>query len=174
MNRPLTLAAAAFVAAVSVGACAPAHSDPAPPGPTQTAPPETGSACGENLDGALTALPQPAAETGSAKSLLQCTGGTWQPFLDPYPASDRWLTTGPELVLHGQGRRNPEVRAGTWTGIPQTDETQCHAEVVDVVAAGETSPPEAHGADPGQPLTFDVSDYLFTARLSGYCLWQRG
>jgi hypothetical protein len=172
MNRSLTLAAAAVVAAVGVGACAPANAEPA--APTQTVAPQTGSGCGENLDGALTALPQPAAETGRAKSLLQCTGGSWQPFLDPYPASDRWLTTGPELVLHGQGQRNPEVRAGTWTGIPQTDETQCHAVVVDVVAAGETSPPEAHGADPGQPLTFDISDHLFTVRLSGYCLWQRG
>jgi hypothetical protein len=33
--------------------------------------------------------------------------------------------------------------------------------------------PSAH-ADPGQPLTFAVSDHLFTAELTGYCLWQRG
>ncbi|WP_018599423.1 hypothetical protein [Mycobacterium sp. 155] len=176
MNRSLALAVAAIgtAAAVGAGACARANPEPTQPGPSETAAPRAGSGCDDNLDSALTELPHPAAETGTAKNLLQCTGGAWQGYLDPYPASDRWLTTGPELVLHGQGRRNPEVRAGTWTATPQTDETSCRAEVVDVVAAGETSPPETHAADPGQPLTIEFSDHLFTATLSGYCLWQRG
>jgi hypothetical protein len=175
MNRSVTIAVAALCAVATVGAGTSAHADPepAPPGPARTAAPQAGSSCGDDLDGALTALPQPAADTGTAKNLLLCTGGTWQQYLDPYPASERWLTTGPELVLHGQGRRNPEVRAGTWTATPQTDETPCRAEVVDVVAVGETSAPEPYAADPGQPLTFTVSDHLFTAKLTGDCLWQR-
>lgn len=169
MIRSLTLAAATLgvVAAIGIGSSARADPEPGP------SPPQAGSGCGDNFDGALAALPQPAADTGTAKDLLQCAGGTWQPYLDPYPVSDRWLTTGPELVLHGQGRRNPEVRAGTWTGTPQTDETPCRAEVVDVLAPGETSAPEFHAADPGRPLTFEVGDHLFTAKLTGYCLWQR-
>lgn len=166
IGRVSALVVALGVVVVGVGTSARAD-----PGPT---PPQAGSACGDNLDGALTELPQPASDTGTAKDLLQCTGGTWQPYLDPYPASDRWLTTGPELILHGQGRRNPEVHAGTWTGTPQTDETVCRAEVVDVLAPGETSSPEVHAADPGRPLALEVGDHLFTARLTGYCLWQRG
>ncbi|ART69381.1 hypothetical protein BTO20_13015 [Mycobacterium dioxanotrophicus] len=162
--------AVALGAVVVLGAGSYARADPEP-GP---APPQAGSGCGENFDGALTALPQPAAETGTAKDLLRCTGGTWAPYLDPYPASDRWLTTGSGLILHGQGRRNPEVHAGTWTGTPQTDETTCRAEVVDVLAPGETSSPEFHAADPGRPLTLEVGDHLFMATLTGYCLWQRG
>ena len=176
VNRSATLAVAAFgvLAAAGAGACAHANPEPAPPGPAQTTPPQPGSACGETLDGALTALPQAAGITGNTKSLLQCRDGAWRPFVDPYPSSDRWLTTGPELILHGQGRRNPEAKAGTWTASPQTSEARCSVERVDVVGAGETSAPETLTADPGRPLTFEVGDHMFTAKLAGYCLWQRG
>jgi hypothetical protein len=176
VNRSLTPAVAAFgaLAVVGAGACAHASPQPVPPGPAQTTPPQPGSACGDTLDGALTALPQPAGITGNAKTLLQCGDGTWRPFVDAYPSSDRWLTTGPELILHGQGLQNPEAKAGTWTASPQTTETRCSAESVDVVAAGQTSQPQTFTADPGRPLTFDVSDHMFTVKLSGYCLWRRG
>ncbi|ORA40162.1 hypothetical protein BST13_01660 [Mycobacterium aquaticum] len=169
MGRAGALATALGVVVV-LGTGSQARADPEPGPP----PPQAGSACADNLDGALTALPQPAADTGTAKDLLQCTGGAWQPYLDPYPTSDRWLTTGSELILHGQGRRNPEVHAGVWTGTPQIGETACRAEVVDVLAPGETSSPEFHAADPGVPLTLEVGDHLFMAKLTGYCLWQRG
>ncbi len=118
----------------------------------ETTAPQPDAPCADHLAGALTpADPEPL---GNNRRLLQCDDGTWQAFGGPYPSSDRWLTTGPELVVHGQGRRNPEAAAGTWTGTPQTTEAHCSAEVVDVVAAPvKTSGPMTSAADPGQPLT---------------------
>jgi hypothetical protein len=160
----LTIPVSAGLACVAV-ACA--HASPGPPPGPPPPPPAVGAACGGNLDGALTGA-------GDTKNLLTCSGTTWQQYLDPYPSSDRWLTTGPELVLHGQGRRNPEIQGGTWMGTPQTTDTTCGAEIVDVLGAGKTSKPQTLAADPGRPLTMDVSDHLFTVRLKGYCLWQKG
>jgi hypothetical protein len=174
MSRPLALIAAAVTAAgaISASACAHADPEPAPPGPAETTAPQADSPCADQLEGALTELPG-LATTGNAKHLLQCSDGTWQRFLDPYPSSDLWLTTGPELVVHGSGRRNPEVKAGTWTATPQSNEAQCSAARIDVIGAGETSAPEDFSADPGQVLTLDISDDLFSVTLRGYCLWQR-
>jgi hypothetical protein len=174
MSRRIALTAVAAIAGFAVGTvgCAPASPNPPPPGPPPD-PPQAGASCIGDLDGALTALPKPADDLSNKRNLLQCSNGTWEPFLDPYPSSDRWLSTGPAVVLHGQGRRNPEVKAGVWTATPVTAEAQCSAERVDVVSAGRTSAPETFSADPGQPLTLDVSDHLFTVAFSGYCLWQR-
>ncbi|MGV0744504.1 hypothetical protein [Mycolicibacterium sp. XJ870] len=171
MNGPLAWTAAAFMlgAAVGASACAQANPEPPPPGPPQSTPPRADSPCSESFEGVLT-RPGPSA----GQPLLHCNGGVWQQLHNPYPSSDRWLTTGPELIVHGQGRRNPEAKAGAWTGTPQTAEARCSAERVDVVAAGETSAPEKLSADPGRPLTFEVSDHMFTVTFSGYCLWQRG
>ena len=163
------LSAAAFV---SAGACADAEPTPIPTGPSETAPPQQATSCAQGLAGALT--PTGSAQTGNNLHLLQCSDGIWQPFADPYPSSDRWLTTGGELVLHGQGRRNPEAKAGTWTASPQTSEARCSAESVDVIGAGRTSAPQTYSSDAGRSLTFEVSDHMFTVKLSGYCLWQRG
>lgn len=167
MRLPLALTAAAITvaAAVNATACARANPEPPPPGPAETSAPQAGSACPDAFDGAMTRAQQ---------ILFRCSNGTWEQFHNPYPSSDRWLTTGPELVVHGQGRRNPEVKGGSWTGSPQTAEARCGAELVDVVGAGETSAPETLSAEPGQTLTFDISDHMFTVTLSGYCLWQRG
>jgi hypothetical protein len=164
------LAVAGF--GISAAACTRASPELPPPGPPP-APPQAGSSCTDNLDGALTALPKPPDDLSNRQSLLQCSGGSWQPFLDPYPSSDRWLSTGPDLILHGQGRRNPEVKAGTWVATPVAGDARCSAERVDVVAAGQTSAPQTFSADPGQPLTFDIGERLFTVKFSGYCLWQR-
>lgn len=174
MNRRIALTAVSAIAGFAVGtvACAHASPEPPPPGPPPV-PPQAGASCTGDLDGALTALPKPVDDLSNKRNLLQCSNGTWEPFLDPYPSSDRWLSTGPAVVLHGQGRRNPEVKAGVWTATPVTAEAQCSAERVDVVSAGRTSAPETFSADPGQPLTLDVSDHLFTVAFSGYCLWQR-
>jgi hypothetical protein len=167
----VTVRSAVAGLALCAAACAPAHTEP-PPGPPP-APPAVGAACGADLDGALTALPKAADDLSNQQHLLACGNGTWQPFDDPYPSSDRWLSTGPELVLHGQGRRNPEVHGGTWTATPQTADTPCGAEIVDVVGAGKTSAPQQLTAEPGQPLTINVSDHMFTVRLTGYCLWRK-
>lgn len=163
-------AAALTAAAVIASACAHAEPQPPPPGPSETSAPTADASCTQS--GALATNGE--AITGNNLHLLQCTNGTWQQFDDPYPSSDLWLTTGPELMLHGQGRRNPEVKAGPWTATPQTTEAKCGAEVVDVLGAGETSEPRMFSADAGQPLSFEISDHLFTVKLSGYCLWQRG
>ncbi|MUL83759.1 MULTISPECIES: hypothetical protein [unclassified Mycolicibacterium] len=168
----LTAATLSVTAALTTSACAHADPQPAPPGPAQTTAPQPGTSCAESLAGVLT--PADAGQIGNNRRLLQCEDGSWQPFADAYPSSDRWLTTGPEVILHGQGRRNPEAKAGTWTASPQTAEALCSVEVVDIVAAGRTSGPMTTTAAPGQPLTVEVSDHMFTVKLSGYCLWQRG
>ncbi|QZH68471.1 hypothetical protein [Mycolicibacterium farcinogenes] len=170
--RALSAAAITVAAALSTSACAHADPEPLPSGPSETAAPQPNSSCTETLTGALT--PADPGHVGNNRLLLQCEDGTWQAFRDPYPSADRWLTTGPELILHGQGRRNPEARGGTWTATPLTAEARCSAAVVDVQGAGKTSEPETFSADPGRTLTFQISDRMFTTKLSGYCLWERG
>ncbi|WP_454790829.1 hypothetical protein [Mycolicibacterium lutetiense] len=166
-------AALTMAAALSTSACAHAEPEPqpVPQGPSETKAPQPDSSCTENLAGALT--PADPGQLGNNRRLLMCDGEIWQAFGGPYPSSDRWLTTGPQLILHGQGRRNPEAVAGTWLAIPQTAEARCGVEVVDVLGAGKTSEPETFSAGPGQSLTFEISDHMFTAKLSGYCLWAR-
>lgn len=171
MWRVLVSSAAVLTAALATTACAHADPEPAPPGPPETAAPQPDSPCAENLADALT--PAEPGATGNNRLLLHCQDGSWQQLHDPYPSSDRWLTTGPELVLHGQGRRNPEAKAGNWTADPQTAQARCSVERVDVLGAGETSEPETFTADPGRPLTFEISDHMYTVKLGGYCLWQR-
>ena len=168
MNRSVALASAVLwaAAALNAAACAHATPQPPPPGPADTTAAQPDSPCPDGFEGALTG-------TGTERPLLICTGGTWQQLHDPYPSSDRWLTTGPELIVHGQGRRNPEAKAGSWTGLPQTAEAHCRVDSVDVVGAGRTSAPQTFTAGAGQPLHFEVSDHLFTVALSGFCLWQR-
>ncbi|ORB10136.1 hypothetical protein BST36_30885, partial [Mycolicibacterium moriokaense] len=34
---------------------------------------------------------------------LVCTGGTWQAETAPQAPSDRWLSVGPPILLHGEG-----------------------------------------------------------------------
>jgi len=171
MTRTLAIVAAALLT-TTVGATACARAQPQPP-TEPPATPQSGAACADAYDGALTALPMAPGDHGNTRNLLQCSDGIWQRFLDPYPSSDRWLTTGPQLVLHGQGRRNPEIKAGAWTGTPQGGDAQCTAESVDVVGPGTTDQPRTDSADPGQSVTFDVSDHLFTVKLGGVCLWER-
>ncbi|MGV0805565.1 hypothetical protein [Mycolicibacterium setense] len=171
MCRSLALGAAAIAVALSTSACAHADPEPVPPGPPETTAPQPDATCAKSLAGTFTSADP--AQLGNNRRLLMCDGAIWQAFGGPYPSSDRWLTTGPTLILHGQGRRNPEARAGTWLGVPQTAEARCTVEVVDVLGAGETSEPETFSAESGQSLTFEISDHMFTTKLSGYCLWAR-
>jgi hypothetical protein len=153
MTRPVVLAAAAVMVA-TFGTAVPAAAAPAPDTP-----------CVADIDGALTRT------TGDT---WECLDGVWRLSTDPYASSDRWLSWGDEpLVVHGQGRRNPEVRAGTWTGTPQTPEAQCLAEVVDVAAPGQLTAPEPHAADVGEPVAFTAGPAMFSVTLDGYCLWER-
>lgn len=145
----------------------------APPaiGYAEPAAPQPGSPCAEGVAGALT-------ELADGASFLECRSGAsggyqWQPFTGPYPASDRWLTYGPTLKLHGQGRRNPELTSGAWTAYPQDPVTRCRAEQTAVVSAGTVGPPEVSIGEPGQPLEFTVLPLNFSIELTGNCLWQR-
>lgn len=173
-RRALTLTAAVIAAAAATSMVACAHADPGTEPPSAPAgPPQLDAACSTSLDGALTALPPQPGDPSNRKNLLECSSGAWRTFTGEYPSSDRWLSTGPDVVLRGQGIRNPEIMGGTWTATPQTEDAQCRAQSVDAEPGGTSGEAEISTADPGQPVTVDVSDHLLTVTLSGYCLWQR-
>ena len=109
----------------------------------------------------------------SAKMPLVCQDGQWRTVTSPQPPSDRWLSYGPEMTLHGEGRRNPNVRSGVWTATPQDSTSQCHAEQSAVVSPGVVSAPQTAEGQAGQPLEFEMVPRLFDLQLSGYCLWER-
>jgi hypothetical protein len=133
--------------------------------------PQQSSPCSENLAGALTQLPD-------QRTLLECAslpglGYQWQSYDNPYPNSDRWLTYGPTLTLHGEGQRNREINSGDWTGYPQDGAGQCVAEQTVVLGAGDLGPPQVATGAHGLPLRFQLLPLLFTVELSGNCLWQK-
>ena len=104
---------------------------------------------------------------------MVCQNGQWQQAMTPQPPSDRWLSYGPEITLHGEGRRNPSVRSGEWTATPQQPTSQCRAEQTVVVSPRVVSAPQVSEGEAGQPLEFTVAPRLFDIQLSGDCLWQR-
>jgi len=129
--------------------------------------PQTNASCTAELKDALT-LPAGAAEP------VVCDGANWQPVADPYPMSDEWLSTGPVMTLHGQGRRNPMLESGRWTATPLTPESACGATQFAVVSGTPTlTPPQSDRGEPGRPLTLEVVPRLFTIELAGDCLWRR-
>jgi hypothetical protein len=165
MRHRTVVAVAGVVAAASAAlpAGTVAHAEPAAPQP--------GGQCSENLNGALTQLPD-------LQTLLECRslpglGYQWQAFDSPYPNSDRWLTYGPTLTLHGEGQRNREINSGDWTAYPQDLESRCTANQLAVITAGELSEPQVSTGVRGQPLRFSVVPLMFTIELSGNCLWQK-
>ena len=145
---------------VGFSACpsAVAHAEPADP--------EPGVACAGTPGGTLTRLTD-------SRTVLQCRDAQWVPLAETYPSGDTWLTYGPALTLHGQARRNPEMKAGTWVGIPHDPNSTCSASASDVVVAGQLAPPRGSTGEPGQPLKLALSTQLFSIELSGRCLWQR-
>jgi hypothetical protein len=168
MNHRSATAVASIgvAAAVLCGAPACAHAEPEPR-PVTTPQPDT--PCSENLAGTMARL----ADGKNLACTGQADGFRWTVSTSPYPLSDRWLTYGPELQLHGQGMRNPEIMSGLWTGYPQVSDGVCRAEQVAVVGAGKVSLPESVTGEPGKQLEFSVSPTLFTIKLSGNCLWQK-
>jgi hypothetical protein len=162
-----TLAAASLgVAAALLGTPACAHAEP--PQPQQVVAPRADAPCADNLVGAMAVLPDTTTN-------VSCVGAEpkWTVSTTPYPMSDRWLTYGPELRLHGQGMRNPEIMSGRWSGYPQEADAVCSAEQVAVLGPGRVSPPETLTGEPGKPLEFNVASTLFNIKLNGPCLWQR-
>ena len=127
--------------------------------------------CSDNLGGALTQLPD-------QRTILQCTTRhagerRWRTFASPHPKSDRWLTYGPPVTLHGEGRPNRELESGEWIAYPQDPDAQCEARQRAVVAAGVLSQVQTSTGKPGEPLTLQMPPLLFTVELRGNCLWQR-
>ena len=132
--------------------------------------PQPGASCSQAVADAMTQLPD-------LMTFLQCRQqdgeSRWQSPDSPYPKSDRWLTYGPALTLHGEGQRNREIDSGQWTGYPQADDSRCEAAQLDNTAAGERTPPQIAVGQGGQPLTLQLLPMLFTVELRGYCLWRK-
>lgn len=129
--------------------------------------PQPNASCTAEFKDALT---WPAGATAP----MVCDGVNWQPVADPYPMSDEWLSTGPVMTLHGEGRRNPMLESGRWTATPLTPESTCGATQFAVVSGTPTlTPPHSDRGEPGRTLTLEVVPRLFTIELTGDCLWQR-
>jgi hypothetical protein len=151
---------AVAAAALSFGA-APAHADGVP---------QAGAPCPADFANVMTQLP-------GGRDFLVCQAGpngpgSWAPVVTPFDPSSRWLSYGPEITLHGQGFRNPNLRSGQWTADPLDSVTVCGADQVTVVSAGVLAPLVHSQSQPGQPLQFTVLPKLFTIALSGNCLWS--
>ena len=97
--------------------------------------PQANTPCPPDAAGAAT---RPA----DAKMPLVCSGGNWQVVTTPQPPNDRWLSVGPPIILHGEGRQNPDVESGDWTATPRTADTRCRAEQLAVLGPGVLSTPE--------------------------------
>lgn len=135
--------------------------EPAGPAPTQAA-----GACTPERTGVNTHLP------GDTMASV-CQDGAWRVQTTPQPPADRWLSSGPPLQLHGQGQRNPDMAAGSWTGTPQDSSSVCRAQHHVVVSPGVLSDVRTDDGRPGEPLTIELSPRTFTIELSGNCLWAR-
>lgn len=172
MNHRTVALAVTGTAAVTIGSALIALAQADPDDHQPDVAPAAGASCSAGLDGAVTALPVQTGDPSNRKNLLRCSEGSWQVDNDEYPSSDRWLVSQPELVLHGQGVRNAELFAGTWTGTPQTPETVCTAVVRDATG-GTVAAPQTVTAPAGKPAKFEASNWLFTVTLTGNCLWER-
>lgn len=155
------LAAAAAAGALTLGSPL-AHAD--------VPVPQAGAPCPGDFAGAMTQLP-------GGRDFLVCQAGpdepgNWSPVVEPFDPNSRWVSYGPEITLHGQGFRNPNLRSGQWTATPLDPETVCGADQVTVIGPGELAPLAHSQGDPGQPLHLDVLPKLFTIALSGDCLWS--
>ncbi|TPG32052.1 hypothetical protein EAH80_21690 [Mycobacterium hodleri] len=129
--------------------------------------PQSNTSCSADFAGAMT------WPTGDQAPLV-CEAERWVPVADPYPISDRWLSYGPAMTLHGEGRRNPTLLSGDWTATPLTAESACAATQLTVISGSPTvGPPAIDEGKPGQTLELAVLPSLFTIELSGDCLWQR-
>jgi hypothetical protein len=128
--------------------------------------PQTDAPCSADLSGVMT-WPQ------GAKMPLVCASQQWQDVTTPQPPSDRWLSFGPPMLLHGEGMRNPSVKSGDWTATPQDPNAQCRAEQQAVAGPGVVGPTELTEGKAGQPLEFQMQPRLFSIQMSGYCLWTR-
>ncbi|MDT5092946.1 MAG: hypothetical protein QOH60_2309 [Mycobacterium sp.] len=133
--------------------------------------PQADTPCPSALADAMTSLPD-------AKVPLVCAaqpsgGYEWKTVTTPYPVSDRWLSYGPELKLHGEGLRDGRIKSGDWVATPQDADAVCRAEQIAVVDAGVVGPPQIDAGAKGKPLVFRIVPQLFSIQMTGYCLWTK-
>ncbi len=139
------------------------HAEPVVPQPDTSCPPA--------LVNAMTWL---AEQKINVVCLQQPNDGyQWKGVTSDYPSSDRWLSYGPQLMLHGEGTRNHNLRSGDWIAVPQDSDSQCIAEQIAIVGAGVVSSPQVDAGTTGQPLSFQVLPNLFSITMKGYCLWTK-
>lgn len=153
--RRMAVAAAAFAVLFSSGIAA---ADPVAPQANTPCPPDAAGA---------------ATRPADAKMPLVCAGGSWQAVTAPLPPNDRWLSVGPPILLHGDGRQNPDVKSGDWTATPRNAETRCRAEQVTVLGPGVLAAPDVTEGGAGERLDVTFQPRLFKLQLSGDCLWTR-
>lgn len=147
-----------------------AHAEPAYP--------QLGAGCAPDHVDAMTLLPD--AETYAVCRDTE-GGPAWEAVWTPFDPNDTWISYGPEITLHGQGMRNPNVRSGRWLATPidppadpsADPSTVCRAEQETVVAAGQLSEPQVAESEPGSELSLEFLPNLFYLTLSGNCLWTR-
>lgn len=146
----------------SVAPAATAHAD--------VAPPEVGTPCTAELADTMTLLPDQSTYAACQWAGLAYA---WAPVQTPFPPSDKWLSYGPPITLHGQGMRNPNLSSGRWTATPQDPETTCKATETTVVEAGVLDEPQVFEGEQGKPLAVEMLPKLFYAELAGNCLWAK-
>jgi hypothetical protein len=147
----------------ALSASAPVHAEPVVP--------QLDTPCSPTLANAMTWLPE-------QKIYVVClqqpnNGHQWKGVTPDYPSSDRWLSYGLPLMLHGEGTRNHNLRSGDWIAVPQDSDSQCAAEQIAVVSAGVVSSPQVETGAVGQQLSFRVLPNLFSITMEGYCLWTK-
>lgn len=133
--------------------------------------PQADTPCSRSIANAMTRLSEEAINLVCLPQPDQ--GYQWKIVDSDYPSSDRWLTYGPPLTLHGEGTRNYNLRSGDWIALPQDPDSQCVAEQIAVVGAGVVSPPQVAAGATGQQLSFRVVPNLFSMTMKGYCLWSQ-
>ncbi len=131
--------------------------------PVASAAPVSAPDCSDRLAAAMTVLPD--------ESFAVCDDGSWQPVTAPFIPPDRWVSYGDGVLLHGQGRRNPEIMGGPWTGTPLDSSTVCGAEQASVTNDGVGAPVAVVGTA-GETLPIEVGPVVFTITLTGDCLWE--
>ena len=177
MKRYLLATACAAAALLPALAQAEPSATPAPPAPpAPVAPvlppaPALGAGCPADLDDTMTLLPD---EQTYAICQQGPVGFTWNPAPIPFEPHERWWSYGPQINLHGQGMRNPNVTSGRWTATPQDPETLCRAEQQTVVEAGVLSEPRVDEGQPDEDLAVEFLPKLFCLKLSGNCVWTKG
>lgn len=131
--------------------------------------PVGGSPCPAGLVGTMSLLPDEQTYVRCQQSFG--LSYTWVPVQTPFDPNGSWLSYGPAITLHGQGKRNPNLTSGSWTATPQDPETICRAAQTTVVEAGVLAEPMVVESEQGRSLALEILPRLFYIELAGNCVW---